>query len=123
MSIEEVREIMDRWFQVWNERRLDLVTETLGASYTRHEADGTRSVTAEQYRDEIAATQKRIPDVHFQVHDEAITDNTIWMRWTRTGTNAETGEMTTRAGLQIYRIADGRIVETWLAVSDSDWDD
>ena len=53
--------------------------------------NGTRTVTAEQYRDEIAATQKRIPDIHFKIEDEAITDNTWWVRWTRTGTNTETG--------------------------------
>lgn len=125
MSIEEVRATRDYWLQIWNERRLELVTETLGANYLRQEPAGTRTVTAEQYGDEIAATQKRIPDIHFKIEDEAITDNTWWVRWTRTGTNTENGEPVTRASLQVYRVADGRIVETWAAANEigSTWGD
>ena len=125
MSIEEVRAARDHWLQIWHEKRLELVTETLGVNYVRHEPNGTRTVTAEQYRDEIAATQKRIPDIHFKIEDEAITDNTWWVRWTMTGTNTETGEPVTRAGLQVYRVADGRIVETWAAAHEfgSTWGD
>ena len=115
MSKEEVRAAANLWGRVWNEGRLDLVSEALAASYIRHEPNGTRTVTMEQYREEIAAMQKRIPDIHFTFHDEAITDNTWWVRWTLNGTNAETSEPATRSGLQVYRIANGRLVETWLA--------
>ena len=125
MLIEEVRAARDHWLQIWHEKRLELVTETLGVNYVRHEPNGTRTVTAEQYRDEIGATQERIRDVHFKIEDEAITDRTWWLRWTMTGTNTETGEPVTRAGLQVYRVADGRIVETWAATHEfgSTWGD
>ena len=75
MSKEEVRAAANLWAQVWNEGRLDLVSEALASSYIRHEPNGTRTVTMEQYREEIAAMQKKIPDINFTVHDEAITDD------------------------------------------------
>ena len=86
---------------------------------------GTRTVTAEQYREELAALHRRIPDIHFNIEDEAITDSTWWVRWTMTGTNTETGEPVTGALLQVYRVAGGRIVETWFASGgiDSTWGD
>jgi predicted ester cyclase len=124
MSTEEVRAARDRWLQVWNEGKLDLVSETLGASYVRHEPNGTRTVTMDQYREEIAATRKRIPDIHFTPNDEAITEDSWWVRWTSHGTNAETGERITTASIQIYRITDGRIVETWyVRRARTSWDD
>ena len=98
MSKEEVRAAANLWGRVWNEGRLDLVSEALAASYIRHEPNGTRTVTMEQDREEIAAMQKRIPDIHFTFHDEAITDNTWWVRWTLNGTNAETSEPATQVG-------------------------
>ena len=116
MSKEEVRAAANLWRQVWNEGRLDLVSEALAASYIRHEPNGTRTVTMEQYREEIAAMQKRIPNINFTFHDEVITDNTWWVRWTLNGTNAETSEPAARSGLQVYRIANGRLVETWWAL-------
>ena len=33
------------------------------------------------------------------------------------GTDAETGKPFTRAGIQILRIANGRLVETWVAIA------
>jgi hypothetical protein len=99
--------------QVWNEGRLDLVSETLAASYIRHEPDGTRTVTMEQYREEIAATRQRQPDIHLTPNDEAITEDRWWVRWTSNGTDAETGERITTASIQVYRIVRGRILETW----------
>jgi hypothetical protein len=113
MSKAEVQAARDRWMQVWNEGRLDLVSETLAASYIRHEPDGTRTVTMEQYREEIAATRKRQPDIHLTPNDEAITEDRWWVRWTSNGTDAETGERITTASIQVYRIVRGRILETW----------
>ena len=77
MSIEEVRAARDRWLQIWNDGRLDLVRETLADSYIRHEPHGTRIVPMEQYREEIAATRKQQPDIHLTPNDEAITED----RW------------------------------------------
>lgn len=113
MSKVEVQAARDRWLQVWNEGRLDLVSETLAATYVRHEPDGTRTVTMEQYREEIATTRQRQPDIHLTPDDEAITEDRWWVRWTSNGTDAETGERITTASIQVYRIVHGRILETW----------
>ena len=114
-ATEEVRAIFDRWEEIWHHGKLELVSETVGPSYVRHEPQGTRTVTPEEYREVIAAVRKRLPDVRFTMHDQAAQGDRAWVRWTMNGTDAETGKPFTRAGLQVYRIANGRLVETWLA--------
>ncbi len=106
------------------EQFLELVTETLGASYLRHGPDGTMSVTAEQHRETVARMRKDMPDLHLKPEDEAITEDKWWCRWSISGTDSKTGEPFTTAALQSYRTADGRIVETWLATNGagSSWD-
>ena len=113
MSKEEVRAARDRWLQIWNDGRLDLVRETLADRYIRHEPHGTRIVPMEQYREEIAATRKQQPDIHLTPNDEAFTEDRWWVGWTSNGTDAETGERITTASIQVYRIVHGRILETW----------
>ena len=114
-ATEEVRAIFDRWEEVWHHGKLELVSETVGPTYVRHGAQGTRTVTAEEYREEIAATRKKMPDIRFTMHDGATQGDKVWFRWTLNATNAETGKPVTQAGLQVYRVANGKLVETWAA--------
>ena len=118
-ATEEVRAIVDRWEEVWHHGKLELVSETVGPSYVRHgpAPRATRTVTPEAYREEIAATRKKLPDIHFTMHDQATQGDKVWFRWTLNATNAETGEPVSIAGLQIYRIANGKLVETWVMQS------
>jgi predicted ester cyclase len=106
-------EVMRQWLQVWNERRVDLVPSLVNSTYTRHEATGIRVVTAENYAREISATQTRFPDLLFTVHDEAIVGDKVWGRWSFRGTEAATGRVVIRGGLQVYRIENGKLAETW----------
>ena len=118
-ATEEVRAIFDRWDEVWHHGKLELVSETVGPSYVRHGPRVTRTVTPEGYREEIAATRKKLPDIRFTIHDGAAQGDKAWLRWTMNATNAETGKPVTEAGLQVYRIANGRLVETWAATLSS----
>ena len=43
-ATEEVRAIFDRWDEVWNHGKLELVSETVGPSYVRHGPRATRTV-------------------------------------------------------------------------------
>ena len=126
-ATKEVRAIFDRWEEVWHHGKLELVSETVGPSYVRHEPQGTRTVTPEEYREEIAASRKKLPDIRFTMHDQATQGDKAWFRWTLNGTDAQTGKPVTEAGLQVYRVANGRLVETWWAVlslqSEATWGD
>lgn len=115
-TTEQALTVLRRWNnEVWHAGKLELVPELVGPTYVRHEAAGTRTVTPEQYAQEIAARRKQVPDIRFTEHDRVVKDNFYWTRWSMRGTDARTGKVVTRAGIQIYRLDRGRLVETWVA--------
>jgi predicted SnoaL-like aldol condensation-catalyzing enzyme len=120
-----IRDVFDRWEQVWNEGRLDLASDCVAPVYTRHEPPGPRQVTPAEYAAEIAARQQERPNTHIVVYDHAISGDRVWVRWTWHWTNPATGQTNTQSGLQVYRVEDGKLAETWLAVQGvgSTWPD
>ena len=110
MSREETNKaVLRRWYdEMWSHCAFELVPEIAGPTYTRHDFGGTRTVTAEEYRDSLRATVKdwKISDFHYFLMAEGdyVTAIGTWlvngaMRWD---------------WVQTFRIANGRIVETWL---------
>ena len=123
-SAEEMTSVITRWTEeVWHQGKLDVVPELLGPTYVRHEPGGTQRLTPQQYARKIGAIRKRLPDFCFTEHDQVVFGDRYWMRWTYEGTDVESGEVVKRAGIQIYRFDQGKIVETWLVMSrpGSDW--
>lgn len=60
------------------------------------------------------------PDLHVQIEDQLAEGDRVATRWTGTGThNGElagipaTGKQVTLPGMEIVRIADGKLVEGW----------
>jgi hypothetical protein len=115
---EEIIKVMDQWNnEVWQQGKLELVPELLGPTYVRHELEGTRTWTPEEYAKHIAATRERFlgADLAFAGHDHCVSGNMFWTRWSATGTDPTSGQSGSMTGIQIYRIENGRIVETWIA--------
>jgi hypothetical protein len=50
------------------------------------------------------------------VYDHSFTDNRVWFRFSFRWTDPRTGEPRSRAGMQSYRIENGRLAETWIAL-------
>lgn len=106
---EDNKAILRRWYdEMWAHNRFEIVPELAGPHYTRHDMVGTRTVTAEEYRDQLLQTSKdwRISDFHYFLMAEGdyVTAIGTWkidesMQWD---------------WVQTFRIEDGRIVETWL---------
>jgi len=113
-AVAHVR-VFQRWIQeVWHDGRVELVPELVGPTYVRHEAKGSRTVTAAQYAAEISSVRRALPGVHFLVHDCTAAGDRLWVRWTMVGAVAATGDTMRRMGLQGYRLESGRLVETWM---------
>jgi hypothetical protein len=107
--------VLERWISdVWHQGRVEQVADLVGATYVRHEAAGTRTVSAAQYTAEIVAVRRALPDVRFVLHDCAAIGDRVWLRWTMIATNGETGKVIKRMGTQVYRLAESRLVETWM---------
>ena len=48
------------------------------------------------------------------VYDHSFVDDQAWFRFTLKWTDSKTGEFRTGAGMQVYRIENGKLAETWL---------
>jgi hypothetical protein len=115
MSNESVlRELSDRWLRVWHEGQYDLIPSCVAPQYIRHDEIGDRIVTPESYAAEIAATRTAMPGLRFVIHDQTFQGDRVWVRSTLRWRDKETGEQRTLAAMQVYRVEDGKLAETWL---------
>ena len=96
---------------VWCAGKYEFVKELITPEYTRHESDGTRIMTPESYAKEMEAYKAR--NVEFIYHDLEVTKDRVWTRFSLTLDNPEGGSITGR-GIQILRLENGRLTETWL---------
>jgi hypothetical protein len=111
-----MRDLFGRWERVWHEGQYDLVPSCVGPHYNRHDENGDRTVTREAYAAELAAIRRERPDIRVVVYDHSFTDDRARFRFSFRWTDPKTGEPRSRAGMQSYRIEDGKLAETWIAL-------
>lgn len=113
---EAVCDLFDRWERVWHDGRYDLIPECVGSHYIRHDDNGDRTVTREAYAAELAAVHRDRPGLRVVVYDHSFTADRAWFRFSFQWPDPATGEKQSRAGMQSYRIADGKLAETWITM-------
>lgn len=126
MSDESVlRDLFDRWERVWHEGQYDLLPGCVAPNYIRHDEAGDRTVTREAYAAELSELRQGRPDLRIVVYDHMLQGGRAWYRFTMRWTDQSSGEVRTRAGLQAYRIEDGKLAETWVTLRPlgSAWND
>lgn len=117
MSVEDVtRELFDRWERVWHGGEFDLIPSCVAPTYIRHDHLGDRTVTAASYREELAKVQADRPGIRVAVYDHLFNGNRAWYRFEFRWTDRETGKSQTQAGMQSYRIENGKLAETWISL-------
>lgn len=122
-AIEAIEALLARWTRVWHEGALEEVEDCVAPAYIRHDRQGDRVVTPAQYSREIAAWRDSMPDLRFTNQDQVIAPPLVLVRGTMTGTR--NGRPYSLAGLQVYKVEDGKLAETWAASrgDDSRWPD
>lgn len=104
MTAEDTLRVIHDWYGMrgdWTR-----VPELAGPEYIRHEPAGTRTVTGEQVREELNARGYTI-----QWEYTAFAEGDIaFVTWV--ARNTPQGDM---SGVQAYRVACGKLVETWLS--------
>ena len=111
-----MRELFDRWEQVWHEGQFDLIPACVGSHYIRHDEKGDRTVTREAYAAELAAIREERPGIRVVVYDHSFEGNRAWFRFAFQWPDPKTGEPRSRAGMQSYRIEGGKLAETWITL-------
>jgi hypothetical protein len=117
-------ELFSRWEKVWHEKAYDLAKNCIADHYTRHAENGSRTVTREEYLEEMKGIHAQRRDIRVVVFDHDFGNDRAWFRFMFRWTDSE-GKTVTRAGMQSYRTEGGRIAETWIAMQPlgSVWDD
>ncbi len=117
MSIKENKSIVRRYLAVYNEKNVDVLDAFVAADFDHH---GYGTSTLEDYKQKLAGQFTVFPDLHYTIHDVMAEGEKVTARWTGGGTHkAEfagippTGKHVTWTGINIFRFADGKIVEVW----------
>ena len=122
MSAEENKMLVRRVFeQMFNEGNLDVADELLAPGYVDHDPSLPQDVHGpEGFKEYVGMYRAAFPDLHVQIQDQLAEGDRVATRWTGTGThNGElagitpTGKQVTLPGMEIVRIANGKLVEGW----------
>ena len=105
--------VVERYLhELYNEHRLDLASELIAAETWRHTPGGVVMLTMGQTIDRLRAFLEKYPGIHFAssvtiAEGERVT--AVWngMLTTRSGRRVDV------AGIEIFRVVDGKIVEVW----------
>ena len=116
MSKDVVHDLFDRWERVWHDGQYDLVPSCVAEHYIRHDEAGNRTVTRAAYAAEIAKVHQDRPNIRVVVYDHSFESDRAWFRFAFKWLDPKTGEALSRAGMQSYRIEDGKLAETWLSL-------
>lgn len=108
-------ELFGQWEKVWHEKSYERVPDCVAEKYTRHDENGSRTVTREEYLAEMKGIHTQRPDIRVIVFDHDFGLDRAWFRFMFRWTDTD-GKVVTRAGMQVYRIGNGRIAETWIAM-------
>jgi len=120
MSLEENRDVVHREVEFWNGRDAEAAGEVYAANYVGHDPGGAHAGSLEQLKQSSAAIFAAFPDFSLTANAVIVEGDMAAKRWTVRGTHkAEymgipaTGKEILITGNNIFRIANGKIVECW----------
>ena len=121
---ETNKAVFRRYFdEVLNVGRIELIDELIAPDYVSHYPTGYDfGGGPEDVKQIVSTVRSGFPNVHFQIEDLLAEEDRVVGRWTFQGTHrgdfmgiAPSGKNVSVVGIAIYRIADGRIAEAWVA--------
>ena len=97
--------------EVGGQRKLDVADEIFAAEYIYHINSEQQVQNLDDYKQWFRDTLALFPDFHGTIEDMIAENDKVAVRWIFIGT--KDGNKVIINGMSIYRIASGRIVETW----------
>jgi predicted ester cyclase len=121
MSVDRNKDVARRLFEeAFNRGNLDVLGELVDPRLVYHSPDGDiRGL--EGARQLVVGMRAAFPDFHVTAEDVLAEEDKVVIRFTDSGTyqgdefgdGATTGKWVTWTGVDIFRIADGKIIEGW----------
>jgi steroid delta-isomerase-like uncharacterized protein len=122
MTSEEHTAVVLRFYEeVWNRGNGDVAFEVFADDYVRHDLRPTRAIPGPAGQKAIAADFRRaFPDLRMTVDLVLAEGDLVAARWTTSGTHTgawggvePTGRSMTFSGVNVFRFANGKVVELW----------
>ncbi len=117
------RDLVERFYEEgFNQGNVAVIDEVFAVEFNNHSLSAGPSWASgrELYRREIAAFRDAFPDLRITVDDWILDGDKVVARVTWTGTHRgdlpgapASGNRFEASGIYIYRVSDGKIVESW----------
>jgi predicted SnoaL-like aldol condensation-catalyzing enzyme len=106
--------VIERWTEVWNEGRLEWIPHLVADPCLRHHPGSVEKFTVVDNVERVRAGRKQFPGVAFEnvvlTADAEYVTSVYTMRWNHPDADGGRREA---AGIEVFRVEDGRITETW----------
>src|SRR5580765_8516466 len=113
MSERTGKQLFRDYVAIWEAGALDKLRATIHDDYVGHSSWSDRDL--EGLRQRIVAFREKYSNIRFKIEDQLAEGDKVASRLVATGTRASDGQEVVLYGLNISRIADGRIIEEWMA--------
>ena len=122
MSAEDNKALVRRWFEeLFNEAKLDVADEIVTPDHVSHDTSTPEHPPGpEGNRQLVNLVRGAFPDGRITIEDLVAEGDRVAVRWTFCGTHrgefmgvAPTGKEVEMGAMDLFRVAGGKIAETW----------
>lgn len=106
--------------EVWDEGNVDAVGRFLAPTYLRHGSPTEPPIDRTEQMAKLRYFRSAFPDIELTVEEASADRDLVWFRSTMRGTHrgdflgiAATGRTVEVSLLDLWRVAEGRVVEQW----------
>ena len=122
-TVEQNKAIIRRMTEVfYNQGHVELAEQFFADTYVHHDPASPQVRDRDGLQAGLRAFRSGCPDLKITIDDLVAEGNSVTKRWTYHATHTgdlsglpPTGRPITMSGLELFRLADGKIVECWLA--------
>src|SRR5262245_28806854 len=121
MSVTENKSLVRRYYEMWNRWDFALADELIAEDISFRGSLGVEVRGREGFRGYMRAVRAALPDFHNHIEELIAEGDKVAARLTYTGTHRgelfgvrPTGRQVSYAGVAIFRIVAGRIIEGWV---------
>jgi len=119
-DIEANKALVVRILEIFNQGDLAVADEIFATDFVNHDPSRPNVTDIESYKGWAVENRTAFPDFHVEIHYMVAEGDKVAARWTVTGVHQgelmgipPTGKQMTMTGMNIHRLAGGKIVEAW----------